>query len=80
MSPYLADNRVADGCVRMKNNLFTTINNQKLAIRGNLDQVNAVYEQEDSGFDQPNFKVVSQNIKDKSIKQRPRPLHYYSKN
>lgn len=80
LSPYLADNRVADAWVRMKNNLLTTINNQKLAIRGNLDQIHAVYEREESGFDQPNVRIVPQNIKDKSIKQRPRPLHYYSKN
>ena len=40
MSPYLADSRVADDLVRMKNNLYKPIFTEKIAIRGNLKRSN----------------------------------------
>ncbi|NGX62907.1 MAG: Heme/hemopexin-binding protein [Candidatus Anoxychlamydiales bacterium] len=79
MSPYLSDIRVADDSVRMKNNLYKTIHNEKIAIRGDLKQANVIYESEDDGFDLQDFAIITQNVKEKSIKQRPRPLHFYSK-
>jgi len=79
MGPFLADNRVGDTSTRMKNNLLTSVNNENIGSSGSVNQVNAVYEQEDDGFDLDDFTIITQNIKEKSIKQKPRPLHYYSK-
>ncbi|NGX29311.1 MAG: Heme/hemopexin-binding protein [Candidatus Anoxychlamydiales bacterium] len=79
MSPFLADNRVADDSVRMKNNLYKPIFNEKIAIRGHLKQSNVEFEKEESGFDLEDFTIITQNVKEKSIKQRPRAFHYNSK-
>ncbi|NGX34182.1 MAG: Heme/hemopexin-binding protein [Candidatus Anoxychlamydiales bacterium] len=79
MSPFLADNRVADDSVRMKNNLYKPIFNEKIAVRGDLKQASVMFEKEDSGFDLEGFTIISQNIKEKSIKQRPRSFHFNSK-
>ncbi|NGX52159.1 MAG: Heme/hemopexin-binding protein [Candidatus Anoxychlamydiales bacterium] len=79
MSPFLADNRVADDSVRMKNNLYKPIFNEKIAVRGHLKQSSVEFEKEDSGFDLEDFTIITQNVKEKSIKQRPRPFHYNSK-
>ncbi|MBN2479975.1 MAG: filamentous hemagglutinin N-terminal domain-containing protein [Parachlamydiales bacterium] len=79
MSPFLANTKIGDSSVRMKNNLKSPIITERIASRGDLKQVKAIYEQDLDGYDLDDVTIVTQNIKERSIKQRPRPLHFISK-
>ncbi len=79
MSPLLSEIYIADGSVRMRNNLQTAVKNKNIVMKGQLDKVDAVFEQDEKGFDLENYKVKPLNIKDRSIKTRPRSLHYSPK-
>ena len=79
LSPLLSGMRVGDNAVRLKNNLKAPINPDKVVIGGELKQVETIYDQGEDGLDLDDFTLITNQVKEKSIKQRPRSLHYYPK-
>ncbi len=79
LGPLLSDMKIGDIATRMKNNLKKPINTAKIAIRGEVKQVNTVYEKDSDGMDLDDFSIITSQIKEKSIKQRPRAMHFQSK-
>ncbi|OGN61602.1 MAG: hypothetical protein A3F40_04220 [Chlamydiae bacterium RIFCSPHIGHO2_12_FULL_27_8] len=78
-SIILTDINIGETAIRMKNNLKKAIDPKKIAIRGEMKQVDAVYKQDINGMDTDEVEVQVSSSKERSIKQRPRNLHYYNK-
>jgi filamentous hemagglutinin family protein len=79
LTPFMSNLIIADDVTRMKNNLNVAIPSNKIANRGDLNKIDAVYDTDSDGFDLDNYKIVKSDQKDRVIKNKPRPLRFRAK-
>ncbi len=79
LSGSMRNQNLSDGSIRMRNNLKNTIHANRIARRGNMNKATAIYKQSKEGLDTEEFDIEHEYYKERTIKQRPRSLHFTPK-